>query len=643
MRLSFGFAVCLLTAVSAEAQTARTPDGLHIPKGSEQAFNIQTTDGGGNQWMLQKYLSVYGGRNYVYASGLVCQASGASVQSPNNRAWRSKNGDEYEIGPYTRNNLQIYRRVKIYKDRGMARWMDIIINTSSSKQVVSVNIASRLNRRITSFATSSGTNKFGKDDWAFITDHQGQASLLHIVCGEKSKIHPNVSAAGQNINVSYQVKVPARKAAILCYFEAQAANTNDIKKIMGQFNARELLRDLPSSVRNLIVNFRSSGGISGVNLDRNNTADTVVLKNGDTIYGKITNKEFEIEPFFGKLTLPAKQVIGFANAAGNDESAVYVVLAGGQIVAGKLADAVIRLDLPTGGSLEIPIARIKQCAYCINNEKPEESDDPGSVIALRTGDHLIFDPADLKCTFQTRDGLIQLSSKDLRGISLNEDDHGVHRVEFTNGSMLAGVLGPEKIVLPLKLGLTLDVSRDMIVAVSFPESEEDTTISATIRVALNNGDELLGRPIDEELKVITDFGTVSVRPENISEITFDSKTSGQATINMWDGSKLRGKIGQDTLRFALQPGPELNLNIQHIASIKRNNGALPPEETVKMVEKYIIMLSAANFKDREEAQEAMISMGRIIAPMLIKHLKDPDPEVRQRITNILDKLGVKAD
>ncbi|MCD4699129.1 MAG: hypothetical protein K8R91_00960, partial [Phycisphaerae bacterium] len=464
LSLSCGFLALLSTVTPVDGQIGKVPDGLHIPKDQQRSFNINLNDGAGKQWYFQRYLNVYRGMNYVYSGGLYCQIGGANVQS-NNMAWMNASGDEIEIGPYTRNNCRIYRRAKIYQDRGLARWLDIFVNTTSSKQTVPVHIYTNLNRTVSRVITSSGSDSFGKKDWAFITEHQGQASLLHVVCGKRSKLRPTVSAAGRSISVNYSLTVPPGGIAVLCYFEAQAGGSDELQKILSQFNADQLLSDLPPAVRRLIVNFHSKGGIEDIALERSGTADVVILKNDDVISGKITNKEYVIKPFFGELTLPSEKVIGFAASAGT-ESDVHAVIAGGQVVTGRLRDAVIKLTLPTGGSLEIPLARIKQSSYRISKEKPEESS-AGPLIMLRTGDRLAFDPSDLKCTFQTRHGSITLDGKDLREISLNHEAGGVHQAEFINGSMLAGILGPEKIALPLKLGPKLDVSRDMVLAVRF--------------------------------------------------------------------------------------------------------------------------------------------------------------------------------
>ncbi len=636
--LSCACLAILSLAVSAGGQTRKLPDGLHVPKTQQSHFNINLTDGAGQQWYFQSYLNVYRGMNHVYRGGLYCQVGGSNVRTNTNMAWRNADGHEIEIGPYTRNNCRIYRRAKVYRDRGMVRWLDIFVNTTSTKQVVPVRIYSTYNRHISRVITSSGGSAFGKKDWAFITEHQNSPSLLHIVCRKGGRFRPTVTAGGNTASVNYSLTVPPGGVAILCYFESQATSTAEHQKILSQFKPAKLLSDLPPAVRRLIVNFRCGSGIDNIELDRLGTADVVLLKNDDSISGEITNKQFVIEPFFGTLTLPAEKVIGFAAVAGQ-ETAVHAVLAGEQVVTGKLRDAVIKLRLPTGGKLEIPFSRIRQCSYRVSKEKPEEASAAGPLILLRTGDRLAFDPADLKCTFRTRHGTIDLNGKDLIQVAMNHDSSGVHRAEFINGSILGGMLGPERIVLPLKLGRKLDIRRDMVLAVKF--AAEGKSDSVLTHVSLNNEDELFGKLIDESFSIATDFGMINVRPENIVSMSFSREDPGRVAIQMWDGSTLRGRIRKEALRFKIEPGPTLNLHVGLIDAIERT-AALPPNETVKRVEKYVAMLAASSYKDRQEAQEALIRMGQTIAPLLKRHLKDPEPEVRQRIRAILEKLGVKV-
>ena len=66
------------------------------------------------------------------------------------------------------------------------------------------------------------------------------------------------------------------KAAVLCYFSSQGNSVADHQKLMKSFRAAQAMKDLPASVRKLIVNFNSVGGIGGMELERSATTDTIL-------------------------------------------------------------------------------------------------------------------------------------------------------------------------------------------------------------------------------------------------------------------------------------------------------------------------------------------------------------------------------
>jgi len=631
--------ICLAGAAAAESPETPEKPALHIARAREVRSTNYLHDGAGYRWdIYYRYLTVQQGSNYIYNGGLYCRVNGSNVRAPGG-AWVNAAGDEMEMGPCTYGGCEVYRRCKIYRDRGLARWLDIFINTASQPQNVSVNVFTSTNGVITGTRGSSGSEAFGPKDWAFITEHgPGRPTLLHIVCGPKSKLRPSVRASGNSLYVQYRLRVPAKGTVILCYFEAQGCSTGELQQTLKKFRAREALRDLPLAVRKLIVNFRTAGFLEEIELERSGTSDLVVLKNNDRIFGRITNEQFAMEAFYGRITLPADKVIGFVGAEQQDRP-VRAVLSGGQVVSGHLADDVLRLALPTGGELKIPFSRIRQCSYRISKEKPVEQPMTDPLIVLRSGDRLAFDAKLLQCTFQTRYGTATLNGADLLEVRLEGVEHGVHRVRFLNGSRLAGLLGPEKISLPVRLGAVLEVPREMIRAIRF--AQDSVEVPGLTRVILTNEDELFGRLTDERYIVATDFGTVSVKPANVVSMSFQPEDPSRVAIRLWDGSTLRGRIRQETLRFRIEPGPELNLHIGHIVELTCPE-ALPPEEIVERVSRYVALLSAAGYKDREEAQAALLRMGPSIIPLLKKHLKDKDPEVRQRVTVILERLGAKV-
>ncbi len=639
-RWAKGLAVLAIVLGATLAWAADPPErgGLHIPQKRQVNFTSYLNDGAGYRWDVQYYLNIGQGTDNVYSGGLYCRVQGGNVSS-DGRGWMNQAGDEIEIGPHSRGNCAIYRRCKVYRDVGLARWLDIFVNNTQAAQTVPVQIYTNTQSVAASTITSSGAGSFGPKDWAFITEHEaGRPSLLHIVNSPRSKLRARVTVRDNVICYDYALKLPPGGTAVLCYFEGQGRSRAELQQRLKAFRPAAALKDLSPEVRKLIVNFQVGDELEEVELDRLGTSDAVRLKNGDSIFGRIVNEKFTLEAFYGTLELPAEKVVGFVQVAGQEEL-VRAVLLGGQVLTGSLRDATLRFSLPTGGDLSIPFSRIRECSYCISKDKPEDVALSDPLIVLRTGDRLAFEMDALQLSFQTRHGTIGLAGKDLAEIRLYHGEGGVHRAMFRNGSKLAGLLEPEKIVLPLKLGPKLTVPRDMVLMVRFAgEVEEKPELS---RAKLSNDDDLYGRLADERYDVTTDFGMVTVRPRNIAAMRFDPAEPAHVAVELWDGSTLRGHIQQEALSFALQPGPVLALHVGHVLELDCP-AALPPEEIVKQVEKYVAMLSAANYKDREEAQQALERMGPKIAPLLQKHLQNIDPEARHRITVILETIERSA-
>ncbi|MDP7289161.1 MAG: hypothetical protein QGH94_14340, partial [Phycisphaerae bacterium] len=66
---------------------------------------------------------------------------------------------------------------------------------------------------------------------------------------------------------------------------------------------------------------------------------------------------------------------------------------------------------------------------------------------------------------------------------------------------------------------------------------------------------------------------------------------------------------------------------------------MPPTAARAAVEKLIAQLGAESYEDRQKASKKLLSMGKSISPMLKKHLANSDPEVRQRIEDLLEQFG----
>jgi len=616
--------------------------GLHIEHSGQISFRRGSyimTDGGGYRWDLQYDGRVNSGTNRAYSGAMYCRVAGSNFRTNDHAGWVNKAGDEIELGPWNRNNLNIYRRIRVYKDRPLARWLEIFQNPTGSPIAVKVQIYISTNQPIRQITTNTGGSVFGKKDWAFRTrsTRPDCPATLHVVTSRRAKIRPTVQMHSNQIQIAYDLTVPGGKTVILCHFESQDRNPEGHVTLMKKFPTYRLLRDLGPSVRAVILNMHAAGGIGAVDLDRSGRSDTVLLKSGDPIYGAVRNASFRVASLLGLLDLPAEKVVGMA---GGPDGRVRFVLADGQVVSGTAAEATLSVALDGGGLLNIPFGKISQWSYRISKSRPDEVSFAGAQVLLRTGDRLAFDADALALRFRTRHGLVDLHSRHLLEISLDNPGNAVHRAVFLNGSHLAGFLEPAELVLPLRLGRRVTVSRNLVVRMRFAAEERpDPTLT---RVLLTNGDELFGTLVDETFQLTSEYGKVDLSPAGIKTMRFRPEDLGRTVVQMWNGSVHRGRLARPQLCFEVASGTRLNIYVGQFVSLTCPL-AIPPKEVRRRIEELVAQLGAESYKDREAATKALVDMGPAIIPLVRPHINSGDPEVRQRLEDVLEQLGAEAD
>jgi len=614
------------------------PAALHIKRAraiSLRGYHIMT-DGGGYRWDLQYYGNVYQGTSNAYSGAMYCHINGSNFQAPNYQGWVNKAGDEVEMGPHNRNGLLICRRVKVYKKMPLARWLDSFHNPTSAPITVSIRMYICTNHQINKTITNTGRSAFGEKDFAFITQtsNTNSPSILHVVTSKGAKLRPSVTVQSNQVYINYSLTVPPKKTAVLCHFESQNRNVSDHQKLMKNFPAYRLLSDLPGAMRQLIVNMRVLGGYAGVDLERMEMTDSITIDGAGPLYGKIVNTAFKLSTIMGPIEIPAQRVVGMA--AGNT-SGVRVALTDGQVVSADTPADTLNLELPTGGTLKIPFSRIKQWSYRLSSERPDASGFAGPYVRLRTGDHLLIDPASANLSIRTRHGMVKLDHKAVLRVVMDNPGNAVHQAVFLNGSHLGGFVEPAQLNLKLKFDRTLTIRRDMVTELGFaPEDKPGTNLSA---LTLTNEDELFGHLVDDDVEIASEFGTIKIKPSNIKAAVFSRTRVGFVTLQLWDGSQVEGMIGASPLAFEIIPGPTVRVNPLQFAILTRTN-ALPPAQVVAEAKKLVSQLGDDDFKVRKAATEKLMKMGKGIAPILTEHLKTTDPEVRQRLEEIIENLGV---
>jgi len=621
--------------------------GLHLPAGRTTGLTHMLRDGGGFQWDIQHGGELGHGTNYLCGPGVRCMVNGSHVRGPRNQARLSRLGDELEIGPYETGGVRCWRRVKVYKDRPLARWVEIFENPGGEPRDIRVQLYTQFNHGAVGMTTSAGRPAFGPEDWAFTVDTMrhgppgwqgGPPDFLQIVCGPEAEVRPTVRAGGNSVYVEYRLTVPAGGTAAVCHFAAQHRQGSQAKELFKGFDARALLGDLPAALRGAIVNLALGLGMAGVDLVRLDWTDVASLRNGDRICGRVSNAAFQVETYLGPVRLPAERVVGMAleDAPGGGLRAA-VVLTDGQVVFGRPAGA---LELRrSGGMLRIALDRLRQWSFRVSPGRPERLAVAKAYAVLRTGDRLLFDAAGVELPFRTRCGPVLLRPDELLRVEMDGAEHAAHRARFRNGSTLAGFLGPETVPLPLDLYEDVaELPRSLLAALEFPAEKQKQELLTEVR--LNNGDVLRGQIEEAALQLDSLYGTLKLDVRTVRRIAWERETV-VAAVQAWDGSTLRGRLSPQTIRFRLVPGPLVRVPLGHVRQVVRRH-ALPPGERIERLRALVPRLGAESYADREKATEELLRLGPGILPLLRKYLDTPDAEIHRRLEQVIEKLEERS-
>ncbi len=557
--------------VQPRAASGKTKSSIHLSSGQKVGFNWYVNDGAGFRWDISSNGQVSDGTNDAYDGGMQLRLGGSTFSTGSSQGIRSKDGREVEIGPWTRGSIRIWRRVYVDAKLGYARWIDIFENTSSSAQTIKVQYYSNLGGSISVTTTTTGKQDVSKQDWGLVTAGSGSSSrpaIAHIFTNKGSRMKPSVrlNRGQDDLYINYDLKVPAGKTVAICQYEAQRKSSAEAITFLKAFKPRRELGKVSTSLRRIIVNMGGASLMMGnIDLPRHDKHDLAILRNEDELLGKILNERFNVETSFGTIDLPASRVVGLSVPAADDPY-VQLVLLDGQMIAGKLLNAPLRLKLTNGNEMSLPPEKLKAATFALSPKRPAEIKISRPTVILRSGQQIAFRTADLNLTFQTLYGNVDLNADNMVSLELDTPDGGLHRAIFRNGSVLSGLLETESLKLTLDLGPVLDSRRQIVSQFLFPA--EEVSPDGLSEINLRNEDVLFGHITDESLAIATQYGKVTVSPADVAELaTPQDGALGQVVIKLHNGTSVTGKLVGETILFQTEPGPKLPIFIGHIMQI----------------------------------------------------------------------------
>ncbi|MBN1943762.1 MAG: hypothetical protein JW849_10760 [Phycisphaerae bacterium] len=585
------FVVVLITIISllAAGWCAAETNDILLPEGKTTNLPWTTADGAGFTWDIQQNGGVQHGTGYAYGNGMMLQVRGGQhFYAPNNTALLRAGGNEVQLGPFQNDKIRVWRRVYVNPKLGYARWIDVFENTDENPVKLDVHYQNHMGNSIQQCTTTTNQGSPGPKDWGFVSDDHGgdpRPAVMHVYASRRAKHRPDVQAPMNNNTISYRttLTIPPGEMRALCFFEAQRNTFDEAVGLLKTFRPERELAKVPKALRDIIVNMSGDVLLIGrLEIPRSRASDKVVLRDESEVNGTILNSSFPVETFFGRVDLPAENVVGLAVLEPNDRF-VQIALADGQIVGGVSADAPLKVRLADGKELALPPHRIATAGYHICQPKPEEISLTGPMLLLRSGQQLRFDPAALPLEFLTEYGPIRLKGDDLCELRLVSDGAGrLHQAIFRNGSILTGLWTAEAVQTPLTLGPKLSVDRETLAGVLFHRTSE-TDDPNLLRLRLSNGDVLIGTLPDTPLAVETELGEVTVSPKQIQTLRRLPGSPGRAAIQLQDETTVSGVLKEPILRFTVAPDVALSVHVARVAKLQRgkpkDQKATPPDPT----------------------------------------------------------------
>jgi hypothetical protein len=277
----------------------------------------------------------------------------------------------------------------------------------------------------------------------------------------------------------------------------------------------------------------------------------------------------------GKIELPAAKVLGL-NVPSSEDPYIQVVLTDGQVVAGRLG-AALTLKLENGNDQVFPPDKInfKSASFRISPQRPQEIAVISPLLVLRSGQRLAFNLADVNCELRSVYGNLKLDPAQVAGITTETSDGALHRVTFRNGSVVSGLISPDKFTFRLQLGMPLELGLQRISRLEF--APVVTAAAGDLcQASLRNEDELFGKLMDQAIDLQTENGKITLKPADVSSIEFGDEVFGHAEVKLRSGRAYTGNVLNRSLKFKIEPGPELNVPVGMLTVLNLSGAPIAP-------------------------------------------------------------------
>lgn len=648
VRRSASILVTVLCATLATSLRAQGFGHRMVPAGGGMT-NLPTIimDGQGNRWVIQR-----GGwlqnqpinMTPTYSQAAMLMINQNQPNQMNNMAKVvDKTGEIVIEAMPAQNGIAVTRRIWVNKDEGFVRYVDIFANTQPNDQSISVQVQTNFNYGIQQ--AQSVTDKRSKQSIGMVTTDPNNKFAAEVFGGSGATVNPviNYQQGSNFVQAVYALTIPGGKQTAIMHVHALPATQDAGVQFASNLKASKLMSDLPPDVRKLIVNFGgASAWIGDRELLRGDMLDVIELRTGDRMQGTIKEDAFNLTTSYGAIKLAPDRVLGMFNI-GEFRPRQLLVTRDGEMFGGRLDKNTIAMQLSSGQVVNVPLPQIARLGYRkAAGESDDSTFDPPAnkpYVLLRGGDRICVKMPPNAIDVLTRYGLLKLKPEQVASIVFQADDQPVHSITLTDGSQFAGLVSADQFQFDLAGGATTqpvtfptsDIERLIVVPQPPDKSDDNATVQLT------NNDQLIGS-LNGELKLDTAFDTVTVQASEIKSMQHLKDGGPDLQITLWDQSVLSGQLEESVVQCDLVSGVHITIPIGLLEKYTQPQPKASKDVTER-IKQLVTDLNADDWKQRDRAEQQLVSMGSVVISTLKDLRGSQPPEAQQRIESILRQLS----
>ena len=581
-------------------------------------------DGGGDQ---------YDGGGHLYLDGSM------QFHAPPGAGSFSAARNEVTLGPMPYKGLNVSRRIAVNAKLRFCRWAEVLENPTGQKVSVQLRVYFNMGSSVQIVQPMPEERRGRKMHAAAIGDQRHMFAMAF--AGRGSRLVPQMQPqqGSDIVNVTYSVDVPPRQTVVIVHVNAyRPGGPESAIQFLTETREREYLAQLPKELQRCVVNFTTGDKLIGeLEILRGDFLDVVELRGGDRLMGTLRERAYRLHTFYGDVELPVDRVIGLINV-GQYRPRQLLVTVEGEVFGGQLQRDALSLQLSSGQQIEVPIMDISRAGYRKRASEPDEWTFEKPMVVLRSGDRVEVGVPSDAIDVVTRYGLLRLAPRIIAGIEFQPEDGAAHQIALTDGSRFTGLVSRDGFNMKLAIQPTTQTvlfSARSMARLRLSASIEHPDATSPI-LSLANGDLLVGY-LDGQVRLETTFDTIAVACDQIKHLAHVPGAPADVTVTLWDDSVIQGQVPGAQLVCRLRSGPTVNVPTALIHAYV-NPRPQPPPVVVEMVQRLVLDLSADAWRDRDRAQEQILTIGPV-AIRTLRGLRDAQPpEAQQRIDVILPQL-----